>query len=123
MIVYIITNMRTLLMWIAAALAMTPRQAEMTREAMVRYRVPQFSVIVDGVQTGTYAFTDADRRHTYIDYKRFIAAPTSLRNVLDHEANHLLGRDHNSVGGDPMSYRLTVDPDGNVVEDSTIWAA
>jgi len=114
--------LRTLSFLVITALAgaMTRDQAQVTRDSMSKFGAPQFSAIVDGVQSGTYAFTDADRRHTYVDYKRFAKAPMSLRNVLDHEVNHLLGRDH--VPADPMSYRLTVDPAGNVVEDATLWA-
>lgn len=116
--------LRTLAILVITAIAgaMTRDQAQVTRDSMAKYGAPQFSTIVDGVQSGTYAFTDADRRHTYIDYKRFANTPISLRNVLDHEIFHLKGKDHNSVPGDPMSYRLTVDPAGNVVEDAAIWA-
>ena len=107
---------------LTAAFAMNKEQAEITRAAMVKYGAPQFSVIVDGVQHPTYAFTTGDRKVTYIDFKRFANAPNSLRNVLDHELNHLLGRDHNNIPGDPMSYRLTVDRNGTIIEDSFIWA-
>jgi len=71
--------------------AMTREQAEITREAMVKYAVPQFTVIIDGVQTPTYAFTDTERKHTYMDYKRFNHAPNSLKNVIRHEIEHLRG--------------------------------
>jgi len=116
--------LRTLafLVFTALAAAMTRDQAQVSRDSMTKYGAPQFSTIVDGVQSGTYAFTDADRRHTYIDYKRFANTPISLRNVVRHEIDHLRGRDHNNVPGDPMSYRLTVDTTGNVVEDASIWA-
>lgn len=116
--------LRTFAFLVVASLAgaMTRDQAQVTRDSMSKFGAPQFSTIVDGVQTGTYAFTDADRRHTYIDYKRFANAPMSLRNVVRHEIDHLRGRDHNTLPGDPMSYRLTVDPAGNVVEDAAIWA-
>jgi len=116
--------LRTLSFLVITALAgaMTRDQAQVTRDSMSKFGAPQFSAIVDGVQSGTYAFTDADCRHTYVDFKRFAKAPMSLRNVIRHEIDHLRGRDHNSVPADPMSYRLTVDPAGNVVEDAALWA-
>lgn len=101
--------------------AMNREQAEMTRAAMVKYNAPQFTVIVDGVQTPTYAFTDVDRKYSYVDYKRFVNAPNSLANVLKHEIAHLNGRDHNDVPGDIMSYHLTVSPNGTVINDAVLW--
>lgn len=105
----------------ALTAAMTREQAEITREAMVKYAAPQFTVIVDGVQTPTYAFTDGERKHTYIDYKRFNHAPNSLKNVIRHEIDHLRGRDHNAVAGDIMAYHLTVAPNGTVLDDAFVW--
>lgn len=103
----------------ALAGAMTKGQKEIVREAIKKAEVPQFSVVVDGVTApGMYAFTDAAREHTYIDFARFANAPNSLFNVALHEGHHLRGRDHNNVPGDPMSYRLTVDSNGSVVEDN-----
>ena len=107
----------------ALTAAMTKGQKQIVRESLKKAAAPQFSVVVDGVTTpGIYAFTDAGRERTYIDFARFANAPIALRNVVDHEAQHLLGRDHNTLVGDPMSYLLTVDRDGNVVEDAAIWA-
>jgi len=71
-----------LLSLLTLGIAMTKEQAEMTRAAMIKYGAPQFSVIVDGVQHPTYAFTTADRKVTYIDYKRFANAPNSLQRVM-----------------------------------------
>ena len=111
-----------LLSLLTGAFALQPKFAEPVRESLKKYKPPQFSVILDGIQDGTYAFTDGSRQRTYIDFSRFANAPNSLRNVLDHELNHLLGRDHNNIPGDPMSYRLTVDRNGTIIEDSFIWA-
>ncbi len=113
-----------LLSLLAGAFALQSKFSEPVRESFKKYKPPQFSVILDGVQDGTtYAFTDADRQRTYVDFARFANAPHSLRNVLDHELNHLIGRDHNNIPHDPMSYRLTVDSNGNVVDDDFIWAS
>lgn len=102
---------------LTVAFAMNKEQAEITRTAMVKYGAPQFSVIVDGVQHPTYAFTTGDRKVTYIDFKRFANAPNSLRRVLWHEIGHLRGRDHNNIPGDIMSYHLTVALNGTIIDD------
>lgn len=115
--------MLILLLLVAFASAMRSKFADAARASLKKYNPPPFSAIIDGVQYGTYAFTDASRQRTYIDFNRFVNAPNSLRNVLDHELNHLLGRDHNNIPHDPMSYKLTVDSNGSVVEDNLIWAA
>ena len=104
------------------ASAIQPIFADVARGALKKYDAPLFSVIVDGVQSGTYAFTDAPRERAYIDFNRFRNAPNSLANVLHHEVEHLKGRDHNEIPLDIMSYRLTVDSNGAVVDDDHIWA-
>ena len=115
-------NMRGIVLFLAAAaLDMTKQQADMTAAAMLKYRAPDFSAIVDGVQRGTYAFTEMDSRKAYINYAKFLNAPNSLMNVLHHEIMHLRGREHNNLVGDIMSYRLAVDSNGAVVNDAFVW--
>ena len=111
-----------LLIWVVAvASAMSQTQAEMARTAMAQYGAPDWSAIVDGVQRGTYAFTDVIGLKTYIDFHQFNQAPNSLKNVLHHEIDHLRGRLHNNASFDIMSYRLTVDSNGRVLNDAFVW--
>ena len=98
-----------------------PKYADVARDALKKYNAPLWSVIIDGVQSGTYAYTDADRQRSYIDFNRFANAPNSLKNVLNHEIAHLKHRDHNTDPTDIMSYRLTVDSSGNVINDDRVW--
>ena len=99
-----------------------PKYADVARDALKKYNAPLWSVIIDGVQSGNYAYTDADRQRSYVDFNRFANAPNSLANVLHHEVDHLKHRDHNNDPTDIMSYRLTTDNSGNVVEDTRVWA-
>lgn len=103
--------------------AMTDKYADVARAALKKYNAPQFAVIIDGVQSGNYAYTDGfDRKKMFIDFNQFKNAPKSLQNTLRHEIEHSKGREHNNIVGDIMSYAITIDALGNVVEDRYVWA-
>lgn len=107
----------------AAAFGMQDKFADVAREALKKYNAPPWATFIDGVQTGNYAYTDgADRTKMYIDFNQFKNAPKSLQNTLRHEIEHSKGRDHNNIPGDIMSYSLTVDSLGNVIDDTRAWA-
>ena len=96
--------------------------ADVSRAALKKYNAPQFATIIDGIQSGNYAYADGfDRKKMYIDFNQFKNAPKSLQNVLNHEIQHSLGRDHKNIPGDIMSYALTTDSLGNVIDDSYVW--
>ena len=102
--------------------SLTDKYADVSREALKKFNAPQFAVIIDGVQSGNYAYTDGfDRKKMYIDFNQFKSAPNSLKNVLHHEIEHSKNRDHNNIPGDIMSYSLTTDSLGNVVDDQYVW--
>ena len=96
--------------------------ADVAREALKKYQAPDWTTIIDGIQHKTYAYTDSDRKNIYIDFNQFKDAPTSLQNVLNHEIQHSRGRNHNDVVTDIMSYHLTTDSNGVVIDDSYVWA-
>ena len=93
----------------------------MVRDILTKEQTPSWVVVLDGVQRDTLAYTNTDRKRIYVDFERFRDAPNSLRNVLKHESQHAKGRDHNRIVGDIMSYAVTLDQRGNVVEDARVW--
>ena len=104
-----------------ASLVVGMRHADLVREIMTKEQTPDWTVVIDGAQRGTLAYTDADRKRIYVDFERFRDAPNSLRNVLKHEAHHAKNREHNQIVGDIMSYAVTLDQRGNVVNDARVW--
>lgn len=111
------------LLLIATVSAMTKQQADITIAAMERYNAPSSSVIIGGIQRGTFAFTEPSNLKVYINYAKFIYAPTSLINTLHHEIAHLNGGVHNTGPiNDIMRYKLTTDSDGNIINDELVWA-
>ena len=102
--------------------SMPDKFADVARDALKKYNAPQFATIIDGVQSGNYAYADGfDRKKMYIDFNQFKDAPKSLQNTLNHEIQHSRGRDHNNIPGDIMSYALTTDSLGNVIDDGFVW--
>lgn len=101
------------------AAAFNDQQAFIAREVMRELKPPDWSVIIDAVQIGTYAFTEQSSHRTYIDGRRFANAPRTFVNTCIHEVSHLKGGQHNdgSVG---MQYVMTTKPDGTVIEDSSL---
>lgn len=112
-----------LLLLLAAALvsAFSPLQINIVRNALRIHGAPSFTVVVDAINTDTFAYTTADRRVIYIDAVLFINAPKTFINVMHHEIDHTRGRVHNNVTGDIMSYHITVDTNGTIIEDPYIW--
>lgn len=106
---------------IAFVAGLSPKNSEIVREGLKKYQAPPWAVVLNGVQSGNYAYTDADRKRVYIDMFRFANAPKSLANTVHHEVDHLKGRDHNEISNDIMSYKLTTDSLGNVIDDSYVW--
>ena len=101
---------------------MPDKFADVARDALKKDNAPQFATIIDGVQSGNYAYADGfDRKKMYVDFNQFKDAPKSLLNVLHHEIEHSRGRDHNNIPGDIMSYKLTTDILGNVIDDGFVW--
>lgn len=107
---------------ISLALATNDYQANTIRELLRNANAPVYVRVIDGVQNGTYAFTESDRRSIYIDMKRFECCPKTFINVMNHEIEHTKGRDHTSIIGDIMNYSMKIDLFGNVIDDLYIWA-
>jgi hypothetical protein len=97
----------------------TEHQQAILRRQFIDHRAPQMSAIVDALLPLEYAFTDQQELLCHIDGLRFQCCPNSLANVAAHEIHHLNGRQHNVayVKDDPMSYAITITPDGTIVED------
>jgi hypothetical protein len=102
-------------------MALTPGQAKLTMDVMKKYQSPPYVAIIDAVQLDTIAFTDVDRKRIYINYARFRDAPKSLANTIHHEIDHTKNREHNDNPGDIMSYRVTMNQQGEIIEDAAIW--
>lgn len=101
--------------------AFTPRQALIAREVMRKKKPPPFVTVTDAVLADGFAFTDESRKRIYVDFAQFRDAPTSLANTINHEVVHTKGGEHNSIPGDIMSYVLTLDESGAVVNDDHEW--
>jgi hypothetical protein len=110
------------LLFLAAASAMAPNQADMARAIMSYMNVSTWAAVIDAPLNHQYSFTDVTNQKTYIDAKRFAGRPHSLINTLLHECAHLNGALHND-GIFTMQYHLTVDPMGHVVDDGYLLAA
>jgi hypothetical protein len=101
--------------------AFTPYQASIIREQQSIHKAPLRSAIVDAVLAQDYAFTDQIKTLTHIDGLRFECCPNTFTNVVTHEIHHQHGRQHTSgVRGDPMSYVLTIQSSGEIVEDNFV---
>ena len=93
----------------------------MIRSEFDRYGM-QSGCVVDGViGNWTLAFTDQMRLVTTLDGARMACCPKTFQNVVHHEIDHLKGRQHNHIPFDIMSYMVTVDEHGKVVEDAFVW--
>jgi hypothetical protein len=115
--------MRLILLVVSAGmcLAFTPLQTNVIRASLANYTPPEFVTIVDAPLRLDFGFTEADRTHVYIDGGKLKCCPNAFANVVHHELDHTKGRDHNSIPGDIMSYRVTVDASGRTVEDPVVW--
>lgn len=106
---------------IGIAVAFTPYQASIIRTQQVIHKAPLRSGIVDAVLAQDYAFTDQVKTLTHIDAMRFECCPNTFTNVITHEIHHQNGRQHTvGVNGDPMSYVLTIQASGEIVEDNFV---
>lgn len=109
--------MRALLIFLASAWAMTREQAAVARQVMKQLDAPPWSAIIDAALHNEISFTDQAASKTFIDAKKLIDTPHTYFNVLVHEVNHLKGSQHND-GTLAMSYKVTVDLVGAVIDDS-----
>lgn len=106
-------------LFVGVATAFTPYQVSIIRTQQVLHKAPLRSAIADAVLAQDYAFTDQVKTLTHIDGLRFECCPNTFTNVVTHEIHHQLGRQHTAgVKGDPMSYVLTIQASGEIVEDS-----
>lgn len=102
-------------------MAFTPYQVSIIRTQQVIHKAPLRSAIMDGVLAQDYAFTDQVKTLTHIDGLRFECCPNTFTNVVTHEIHHQNGRQHTAgVKGDPMSYVLTIQASGEIVEDNFV---
>lgn len=99
--------------------AMTPQQAAITRQIMTLTKVPAWSAIIDASLHNNMAFAEVDKQRIYIDAKRMMKTPRTFANVVTHECSHLNGGQHGD-GSLAMGYAVTVDQEGNVLEDATL---
>jgi len=97
--------------------AFTDWQALTIRASIKKYGAPD-AVFVDVTMVADYAHTDMASKIVSIDARRFDCCPNSFTSVVHHELDHTRGRLHNSIPGDIMSYHLTVDALGNILEDT-----
>jgi hypothetical protein len=106
---------------IGATLAFTPYQTSIIRTQQVAHKAPLRSGIVDAVLAQDYAFTDQVKTLTHIDAIRFECCPNTFTNVITHEIHHQNGRQHTAgVKDDPMSYVLTIQTSGEIVEGNFV---
>ena len=91
-------------------------RADFVRDVAKRQGVARFTTIQNAILTNDLAFTSADLKHIYIDFERFKDAPRALINTLKHELAHAKGAQHGD-GSFYMSYAVTLDGVGNVVDD------
>lgn len=96
---------------------MTRQQADVAEKIMKARGVPRFSALIDAAMVGDLAFTDQQTNKAWINAKKFVNAPHSWQNTVLHEAGHLCGAQHGD-GSTAMSYAVTLDQAGNVVDDS-----
>jgi len=108
-----------LLLLAALAGAMNPQQANIARQVMKARGVPPWSVIIDAVQADNIAYTDTDLKRVYIDANRLRKTPRTFANVVTHECSHLNGAQHGD-GSLAMDYRVTTQPNGEVIEDNFV---
>lgn len=78
--------------------------------------VPPWSCVIDAVLYNQLAFANIQESKVYIDAGRFRNTPNSYKNVMLHEARHLLGAMHND-GSLAMNYTVITDIFGNVIDD------
>lgn len=106
---------------ISVVAAFTPYQVSIIRTQQVLHKAPLRSAIVDAVLAQDYAFTDQVKTLTHIDAIRFECCPNTFTNVVTHEIHHQLGRQHTvGIKNDPMSYVLTIQASGEIVEDNFV---
>ena len=96
--------------------AFTSWQSLAVRESIKKYGPPD-AVFIDVAMVANFAHTDMAQKIVSIDAQRFECCPNSFRSVVRHELDHCRGRMHNTVFGDPMSYHLTIDAVGDIIED------
>ena len=108
--------MRGLLLFVAMAAAMTFEQSKVCRDTMRKLKVPPWSIMIDATLGDQLAFSQQDSHITYLDAARFVNTLNTWRNVVAHEASHLKGAQHGD-GSLGMSYSVTLDPFGNVLND------
>ena len=108
--------MLTMLLLVAAA-ALRPQYAELVRSEMVKQATADWVTVQDAVQQKQLAYTSSDLKHVYVDFGRFKNAPQALANTLKHEIAHTRGATHND-GSPYMSYAVTEDRAGNIVDDA-----
>lgn len=105
----------------SASHAFTPLQTSAIRDSLAKNRPPEFVTIVDAPLRLDFGFTEADRTHVYIDGGKLKCCPNTFANVAHHEIDHTKGRDHNTIPGDIMSYKVTIDQTGQAIEDPYVW--
>lgn len=112
--------MWTLWVILPLANAFSGWQINAIRSAMAEYNPPPIAVI-SAVLWDEVAFTDRINNFVYIDNTRLSCCRNTFANVVHHEIMHTKGQSHNNVSGDIMSYRVTADLNGNIIEDLYIW--
>lgn len=108
--------MNFLYLLLASVIAMTQEQKIISRNIMKSQFVPPWSAVIDSVLYNQLAFTDIQQSKVYIDCGRLRLTPNTYKNVMLHEARHLLGAMHGD-GSLAMNYSAVMDIFGNVVND------
>lgn len=114
---YVYSEMKFLLCLFSLGVAFTDWQAKVIHSSIKKYGPPD-AVFIDVTMVTDYAHTDVERKIVSIDARRFECCPNSFRSVVHHELDHCYGRMHNSIPNDIMSYHLTVDTTGHILEDA-----
>lgn len=100
----------------------TEYQEQIVRQQSINHKAPPGSAIVDAILVRSdYAFTDQVRLICHVDAVRFQCCPNSFANAVIHEIHHLNQRQHTiGVKDDPMSYILSIQPNGDVINDNYV---
>lgn len=104
----------------ALSCALNQWQTQITQR-LLRQLSPPPVTIVNAVIWGYVAYTLRPANDIFIDGERLACCPNTFTNVMHHEIEHAKGRNHNNVTGDIMSYSVTEDINGQLLNDLYVW--